>query len=270
MAAIDLVDVSVEFPIYTAKGRSIRSDLLSRVGGRIQESESEHRLVVRALRKIDLRLRPGDRLGLIGHNGAGKSTLLRVLSGVYEPPVGRVRIEGKVSSLLDVTLGIDPELNGYDNIVLRSVLLGMTIADARRMTPEIAEFSGLGEFLELPVRTYSTGMLLRLAFAISTATKPDIVLLDEIVGVGDAEFSDKAHTRTRELVEQASILVLASHDMALLRRYCKQVACLGAGEIVEIGPTDAILERYLARLADDPQSGVTLRPAFVEPPGQVD
>ena len=153
MTSIDIVNVSVEFPVYTSVGRSIRAEMLRRIGGRIQEGYEPGRLVVRALRDINLSLRPGDRLGLIGPNGAGKSTLLRLLSGVYEPPIGSVKVNGNVSSMLDVMLGIDHELNGYDNIILRGVLLGMSIAQARAMTPEIAEFSELGEFLQLPVRT---------------------------------------------------------------------------------------------------------------------
>jgi ABC-type polysaccharide/polyol phosphate transport system ATPase subunit len=243
VTSIDLIDVSVEFPVYSARARSIRADLFHRIGGGIQEKKDSGRLFVRALRNVNLTLRPGDRLGLIGPNGAGKSTLLRVLAGVYEPPFGIARTVGKVSSMLDFMLGIDPELNGYDNIILRGVLLGMTMAEARAKTPEIAEFSELGSFLDLPVRTYSSGMMLRLAFAISTASQPDIVLLDEIVGVGDAAFEDKAKARTREIVENASIFVLASHDEKILRGFCNEIAVLRAGEIVQIGPTDEILQR---------------------------
>lgn len=249
MASIDLVNVSVEFPVYTSVGRSIRAEMLRRIGSRIQEGYEPGRLVVRALRNINLSLRPGDRLGLVGPNGAGKSTLLRLLSGVYEPPIGSIKVSGNVSSMLDVMLGIDPELNGYDNIVLRGVLLGMSIAGVRAMTPEIAEFSELGEFLQLPVRTYSAGMMLRLAFAISTATRPDIVLLDEVIGVGDQAFAAKAKARVQEMVDNASILVLASHDHAVLSRFCNQIAVLQAGEIVDIGETDEVLERYESSVA---------------------
>ena len=244
MSAIDLIDVTVEFPIYSARTRSIRTHLFNRIGGRIQDSPDRGRLVVRALSNINLSLRAGDRLGLVGHNGAGKSTLLRVLSGVYEPPRGTVRLQGTVSSLLDMTLGIDPELSGYENIVLRSVLLGRTIAEAQARTPEIAEFSGLGEFLDLPVRTYSSGMLLRLAFSVSTAYHPDIVVLDEVVGAGDAEFSDKAGIRMRETAENASIVIIASHDLATIRKFCNRVAVLRGGEIVDSGPVEKILNDY--------------------------
>jgi ABC-2 type transport system ATP-binding protein/lipopolysaccharide transport system ATP-binding protein len=246
MPSIDLVDVTVVFPVYSAQGRSFKSDLLRRIGGRIQREEAAGRYVVRALRNITLALRAGDRLGLIGPNGAGKSTLLRVISGVYEPPQGSVRIEGQVSSLLDVTLGIDPELSGYDNIILRSVLLGSTIAQAKARIPDIAEFSELGEFLELPVRTYSSGMMLRLAFAISTAATPTILVLDEVVGVGDATFAEKARARVQHLMDNASIVVLASHDTRMLRRFCTRIAVLESGEITYLGPTEEALARYEA------------------------
>jgi ABC-type polysaccharide/polyol phosphate transport system ATPase subunit len=249
MPAIDLVDVSVDFPIYTAQTRSIRSDLMRRIGGRIEHDTHKHTTVVQALRHVNLSLRSGDRLGLIGPNGAGKSTLLRVMSGVYEPPRGYVRIDGKVSALVDITLGFDSELSGYDNIIMRSVVLGATIAEARERAPGIAEFSELGEFLSLPIRTYSAGMVTRLAFAISTAVKPDILLLDEVVSAGDANFSKKARQRTVEMAESASILVLAIHDINMLRKFCDRLAILRAGEIVDIGPIDQVHERYEASAA---------------------
>ena len=249
MPAIDLVDVSVDFPIYTAQTRSIRTDLMRRIGGRIEHNAHKHTTVVQALRHVSLSLRPGDRLGLIGPNGAGKSTLLRVMSGVYEPPGGVVRIEGKVSALVDITLGFDSELSGYDNIILRSVVLGATIAEARERAPDIADFSELGEFLSLPIRTYSAGMVTRLAFAISTAVQPDILLLDEVVAAGDVQFSKKARERTLEMADSASILVLAIHDMTTLRNFCSKLAVLRAGEIADIGPIGEVLERYEASAA---------------------
>jgi ABC-type polysaccharide/polyol phosphate transport system ATPase subunit len=254
MPAIDLINVSVGFPVYSARTRSIRSHFLS-IGGRIQSNGDGSRTIVRALNNVNLSLRAGDRVGLIGPNGAGKSTLLRVLSGIYEPPQGIVRIEGTVATLLDMTLGIDPELNGLENIVLRSVVLGKTIAEAKAKTPEIAEFSGLGDFLELPVRTYSAGMLLRLAFSVSTAYRPDIAILDEVVGAGDAEFSERASLRIREVTENASIMVMASHDTAALRKFCNRMAILRGGEIVQFGPIDEVLPEYQHR-ATEPQPSV--------------
>src|ERR1044072_1710963 len=249
MPAIDLVDVSVDFRIYTAQTRSIRTDIMRRSGGRIEHNAHKHTTVVQALRHVTLSLRPGDRLGLIGPNGAGKSTLLRVMAGVYEPPRGVVRIEGKVAAVVDITLGFDTELSGYDNIILRSVVLGATIAEARERAPEIAEFSDLGEFLTLPIRPYSTGMITRLAVAISTAVQPDILLLDEVVAAGDVQFSKKARERTLEMAASATILVLAIHDLNTLRSFCDKAAVLRAGEIADIGPIGEVLERYEASAA---------------------
>jgi ABC-type polysaccharide/polyol phosphate transport system ATPase subunit len=237
MAFIDLQDVVVEFPIYSAGSRSFKTNVLRRVGGRIGES-GEHMVVVRALDGITLRLRGGDRLGLIGHNGAGKSTLLRVLSGAYEPSAGSYQISGKASSLLDLTMGMDFELSGRENIVLRGVFLGMTFERARALVPVIEEFSELGDFLERPMRTYSSGMALRLAFAVSTAVQPEIILLDEMIGVGDVGFAAKSVKRLETIFEQSSILVLASHDIATLKKYCNKAIVLRNGRIEAEGSID--------------------------------
>ncbi|CAH1678049.1 O-antigen export system ATP-binding protein RfbE [Hyphomicrobiales bacterium] len=243
MPSIDLVNASVEFPIYNARGRSLRSSLLKRVGGQI-ESENGDVVTVKALRNINLSLKAGDRLALIGHNGAGKSTLLRVFSGSYEPSDGTVDIEGRVSSLLDISMGMDPELTGAENIILRGVIVGMSIAEARSRIGEIADFSELGGYIDLPMRTYSTGMSLRLAFAISTAVQPDILLLDELISVGDAGFADKALQRTEDMMNNASILVLASHDGNALRQYCNRAIMLREGRVIAEGGVDEILDVY--------------------------
>jgi len=184
MATISLERVTIEFPIYNARARSLTGELFRRtVGGKIQSDKSS-RVSVVALRDISLDLADGDRLGLIGHNGAGKSTLLRVLAGIYEPPSGRAQIEGTVASLTDITMGMDLEATGYENIVLRGVFLGLHVRDVRRMIPEIEAFTELGEFLKLPLRTYSSGMMLRLAFAVTTAVIPEILIMDEMIGAG--------------------------------------------------------------------------------------
>ena len=209
MTSIRLNHVSVEFPIYNARGRSLRGELLRRtVGGRIQAAEGSH-VSVWALRDISLTLRQGDRLGLIGGNGAGKSTLLRILSGVYEPPVGRATIEGRVSSLTDIMMGMDPEATGYENISLRGVLLGFTRKEIQARIGEIEEFTELGDFLDLPMRTYSSGMMLRLAFAVTTAVTPEILIMDEMSGTGDAGFLAKAQARLERMIAGAHILVIA-------------------------------------------------------------
>jgi ABC-2 type transport system ATP-binding protein/lipopolysaccharide transport system ATP-binding protein len=171
------------------------------------------------------------------------------MSGVYEPPRVTCASTARCRPVVDITLGFDSELSGYDNIILRSVVLGATIAEARERAPGIAEFSELGEFLTLPIRTYSAGMITRLAFAISTAVQPDILLLDEVVAAGDVQFSKKARERTLKMADSASILVLAIHDMNTLRSFCDKAAVLRAGEIADIGPIGAVLDRYEASAA---------------------
>lgn len=210
------------------------------MGGRIGGQDGET-VTVEALRGIDLELRPGDRLALVGHNGAGKSTLLRVLAGAYEPSRGVAEIHGKVSSLLDMTMGMDPELTGRENIVLRGIFLGMTFREITDLAPSIEEFSELGGFVDLPMRTYSSGMTLRLAFAVSTAVQPDILLLDEMISVGDAEFASKARLRIEQVMENSRIFVLASHDPQMLQRYCNRAILLREGQIVTAGSLDDIL-----------------------------
>jgi ABC-2 type transport system ATP-binding protein/lipopolysaccharide transport system ATP-binding protein len=241
MAHIELRDASVEFAIYNARGRSLRRDLLRRVGGRVGSGDRD-RVTIQALRNIDLTIRSGDRVAIVGHNGAGKSTLLRVMSGAYEPSTGTSLVEGKVSSLLDMTMGMDFELTGRQNIILRAVFLGMSFAQAESLVPEIAEFSELGSYIDLPMRTYSSGMVLRLAFGVSTAIQPDIILLDEMIGVGDASFADRAQARLNHFLSNASILVLASHAAATVRKYCTRGLLLEEGRLVADGDIDRVLE----------------------------
>jgi len=244
MASITLDRVTVDFPIYNAKSRSLRSELIRRTaGGHIEAIDDSHVSVV-ALRDVSLTLKDGDRLGLVGHNGAGKSTLLRVLSRVYEPPIGRAVIKGSISSLTDMMMGMDPEATGYENILLRSVFLGLSVKQAQANIADIEAFTELGNFLKLPMRTYSTGMMVRLAFAISTAVTPEILIMDELVGAGDAAFIAKAEERLNGLIGRTNILILASHDSGLLRRMCNKAALMEEGRLKLIGPVDEVLAVY--------------------------
>jgi ABC-2 type transport system ATP-binding protein/lipopolysaccharide transport system ATP-binding protein len=247
VAAIDLLDVSLDYPIYDAGSRSLKNAMLRGIGGRIAADQG--RVAIQALRGVSLQLRDGDRLALIGHNGAGKSTLLKVLAGIYEPPEGRVRIEGRVSSLTDLTMGMDMEATGYENIVMRGVFLGLSRAEARARLPEIETFTELGEFLRLPVRSYSAGMLVRLAFAVSTASRPEILIMDEMIGAGDAAFAEKARARVTDYIARSSILVLASHDGAVLRQFCNKGALLQKGRLERFGPIEDVLGAYERRPA---------------------
>jgi ABC-type polysaccharide/polyol phosphate transport system ATPase subunit len=243
MASITLTNATVEIPIYNARGRSFRSNILRHVGGHL-EPDNRDVMTVRAVNDITLSLKPGDRLALIGHNGAGKSSLLRVFSGAYEPSSGTAEISGTVSSLLEITMGMDPELTGAENIVLRGVFVGLSIEEARRQIPEIAEWSELGNYLAMPLRTYSSGMLLRLAFAVSTVRHRDILLLDELIGVGDMNFASKARQRIEDMMDRASILALASHDTSILQQYCNRAILLRQGSVVADGSVDDIAREY--------------------------
>ncbi len=244
MASIELADASVEIPIFNSRGRSLKTTLVRRVGGQVEAGDNDV-VSVKALRHVDLSLKPGDRLGLVGHNGAGKSTLLRVFAGSYEPSTGRADIAGTVSSLIDMEMGMDPELTGADNIIQRGVFLGMSLKEARRAIPAIAEFSELGPYLHLPMRTYSSGMRMRLAFATSTTRHPDILLFDEMISFGDAGFAARAKARLDAMMDNAKILVLASHDIASLRSYCNRAVLLEAGSIVAQGTVDEVWARYI-------------------------
>lgn len=240
MPSIKLRNAGVKFAIYNSRGRSIRNDLLRRVGGRIGSGSHDH-VTVQALCDINLTLRSGDRLALVGNNGAGKTTLLRVLGGAYEPSSGSAEIDGRVSSLLDMAMGMDYELTGRQNIVLRGVFLGLTFKQAHALVAEIAEFCELGSYLDVPMRTYSSGMVLRLAFGVSTAVRPEIILLDEMISVWDAEFAQKAEERLHSMFSHAHILVLASHDWDIVRRYCNRAVLLREGSIVAEGNVDDMI-----------------------------
>lgn len=244
MASIQLERVSVSFPVYSSSTRSIKNRLLqSATGGQIR-SESNRVTVVQALQDINLTLRSGDRIGLVGHNGAGKTTLLRVLARIYEPNEGRVLVDGTTVPLFDISLGMDPESTGYENIILRGLYLGLRRAQIRACLDEIAEFTELGDFLNLPIRTYSAGMRMRLAFAVSTAVAPEILLLDEGIGAGDAAFLQKASERLRLFTEQVSIIVLSSHSEALISRMCSKALLMEHGRVIGSGTTQEVLRQY--------------------------
>lgn len=231
---IKLNDVSVIFPIYNASNRSLKKRVINMATGGKIATDSGKKVTIKSLTNINLELKKGDRIGLTGHNGAGKSTLLRVLSGVYVPSIGTIELKGKIVSLLDISVGMDGESTGYENIMLRGILLGFSSEQIAQKIDEIAEFSELGDYLNMPMRTYSSGMNLRLAFSIITAFPADIILMDEWLSVGDARFNKKASERLEEMVKDSSILVLASHDDALVKRLCNKVITLEHGQIKEI------------------------------------
>lgn len=244
MAQISFQNASVEFPIFNAKGRSFTSRVLQIATGGKLDSDAQGHVTVRALHDIDLEIQEGDRVGLLGHNGAGKSTLLRVLSRAYVPTSGTAAISGNVGSLIDISLGINPEATGIENIYLRAALLGISGALVRKNIEDIRSFSELGGFLEMPVRTYSAGMHLRLAFAVSTLVTPEILLMDEWLSVGDEAFRTKAEIKLREMVDSSKILVIASHDRNLIEKTCNRAIWLEHGKIIKDGSAKEVAAAY--------------------------
>jgi lipopolysaccharide transport system ATP-binding protein len=232
IASIVGKDVFVEFPIYENSHRSLKKAVFNlTTGGRIGQDAGNHR-VVRALDDLNFQFSDGERVGLTGHNGCGKTTMLRMLSGVYAPVRGQLKVNGRVASLLDVSMGLDPDASGFENIYLRGILDGLSPSRIKDKVDDIATFSDLGHYLELPVRTYSSGMMLRLAFAISTSVEADILIMDEWLSVGDAAFQEKAALRLDALVGQASIVVIATHDPELVARVCTRQIAMEHGKMV--------------------------------------
>ena len=261
MPPVSVNNVTIDFPIYGSASRSLRHTLFGRTGGLVRhEGARQQRVVVRALDRVSFELEHGDRLGLIGHNGAGKSTLLKVLAGVYWPDSGSVRIEGRISPLFTSAPGLDLEDSGYENIRTCGMFLGMKPEEIERKAPDIAEFSELGEYLDLPVRTYSAGMLTRLCFAIATSIDPDILLLDEGFGTGDARFAARAADRMQALIQRTRILVLASHSDVMIQNMCNKAALMEKGQIVALGPIDDILARYHRSDVELPAPAAELQP----------
>lgn len=233
MARIRAQDVSLDFPVYHASQLSVKRTMLRVLSAGLVGGPSPKPKMVQALKDLNFSLSSGDRFGLVGHNGSGKTTLLRVLAGVYTPTSGDLLVEGQIASLLDVSLGMDEEATGYENILLRGALLGFSPLEMESRVNEIAEFSELGDVLKRPLRTYSSGMRMRLGFATSTAIPSEIILMDEWLAVGDASFRHKAEARLQQLIENSHILVLASHDLALIDRLCNKIIYLKNGEMID-------------------------------------
>jgi lipopolysaccharide transport system ATP-binding protein len=250
-AVIEVTNLSVLFPLYHGSSRSLKKMVVAAASGRLAKDQQQ-RVVVRALSDINLRLSSGDRLGLVGSNGAGKTTLLRVLAGIYEPVLGNLHVTGSLNALLDPNLGMNPELTGRENILLRGLYNGLPRSALPRLEEDVAEFAELADFLDLPVRIYSAGMVVRLGFALATAIKPQILLMDEWFLAGDAVFLDKARHRLEEMVRGADILVLSSHQTNIVRNWCTRVLWLDQGQIMADGPTDEVLDRYLGSVPEQP------------------
>jgi len=262
-------DIHVEFPIYGHQMRSLKHllgvGLLAKsinriatrnlnVGGEIDRGISG-RVMIKAIDGASFDILEGDRIGLLGHNGSGKTTLLRTIAGIYEPIGGTIFTNGRVAPLFDLQLGMDNDATGIENIWMRGKMLGMSTKQIQDSLGDIAEFTELGDYLYVPIRTYSQGMMVRLAFAISTAIAPEILILDEMIGAGDAAFIARAHERLEAFVARTGILVVASHSTAMLRQWCNKGMLMERGKLVAFGPLDDVIERYEGGEARAPSSG---------------
>jgi ABC-type polysaccharide/polyol phosphate transport system ATPase subunit len=245
MPSIVLDNLSIEIPVLTTRSQSLRTVVMAKalaVGGTIIDSGTRI-TIVRALDQISFKLSDGDRLGLIGPNGAGKSTLIRVLADIYAPSTGTIERQGTLVPMFDIGIGFDQEATGYENIFLRGMMMGLTRREIADRTDEIAAFSELGEYLDLPLRTYSAGMTLRLMFSIATSVAGDIILMDEWISVGDDSFQGKAQKRMLDMTGKAGILVIASHDASILLQHCTLGMRLEKGRVVDFGPIADVLKR---------------------------
>jgi ABC-type polysaccharide/polyol phosphate transport system ATPase subunit len=243
MASIHLENIFLSYPIYGANARSLKSGIINfSTGGKlIKESKA---VTVEALKNISLDLKSGDRLGLIGHNGAGKTSLLKVLAQIYAPTKGKISVFGRANCIFDVVTGMDFDASAYENIKIRGLILGLSKSEIARIVPDIEEFAELGEFMKMPIRTYSSGMVLRLAFGIVTSFRLEILLIDEILNVGDQRFMEKAKARMADVIHNSDVMVLSTHDLNSMREFCNKALWLEHGQIKVFGPIDEVLHQY--------------------------
>jgi lipopolysaccharide transport system ATP-binding protein len=246
VSVIEAHGVGVDFPLYHGNARSLKKTMMSAATGRLGR-DGQKRIVVQALRDVSFTLRPGDRLGLVGGNGAGKTTLLRTLAGIYEPVHGRVHVRGSLNALLDPSLGMKPDLTGRENILLRGQYNGYSARQIRALEEDVQDFADLKEFIDLPVRIYSSGMVVRLGFALATAIRPQVLLMDEWFLAGDISFMAKARLRVETMVRGAEILVLSSHQTDTVAAWCTRALWLDQGRVRSSGSAIDVLTEYLGR-----------------------
>lgn len=243
MPCLEIEDVSLTYPIYGANARSFKATLINlATGGRLDKNNGS--MVVEALHDVSFKLERGDKLAILGHNGAGKSTLLKVLARIYEPTKGRLNVKGRTNCLFDIMMGMDHELNGYENIFLRGMILGLSKADIRKIIPRVEEFAEIGDFMKMPIKSYSAGMKVRLAFGIITHIYSEILLIDEIVNVGDSKFIEKAKAQMKDLIYQSEFMVLSTHDIGIVKEFCNKALWLSGGRVQQFGTVEEILKVY--------------------------
>jgi lipopolysaccharide transport system ATP-binding protein len=243
MSSIDVRGVTLDYPVYSVNAKSLRSAVLNvRIGGKLMKTSSDL-TIIRALSNVQFSVGSGDRLGIIGHNGAGKTTLLKVLAGIYAPTAGTVEIEGRVSSMLSMSIGLDHEASGLQNIRSMLMMQAFSKKEAERKMPGIVEFSELGHFIDMPYKTYSAGMMARLTFAAATSFDADVLLMDEWISAGDGSFKERAAARMDEIVGSAGLVVIATHSVELIKRVCNKVLVLNGGRTEFLGPVEEWLSQ---------------------------
>ncbi len=245
-SAVQVSGLCIDFPLYHGSARSLKKTVMAAASGRLGQ-DKQSRTVVQALRDVSFSLVAGDRLGLVGGNGAGKSTLLRAVAGIYEPVLGQVRIRGAMNALLDTNLGMNGDLTGRENIMLRGLYDGLSRTQITALENDVQEFAALGEFLDLPVRFYSSGMVVRLGFGLATAIRPQVLLMDEWFLAGDNAFQEKAHARLESIVRGAEILVITSHNASVILEWCTRVIWLEGGRVRADGVPHEVVSAYLGR-----------------------
>lgn len=244
MSQISIDDLSIKFRAYNNRNSSLKERFAEILRpGRTPKSSPDFW----ALRNVSLHIGVGERVGIVGRNGAGKSTFLKALCRIYEPSIGRVRVEGSIAPLLEIGAGFHPEFTGRENIYLNGAILGFERKLLREIEPEVIAFAELQEFIDMPVKYYSTGMYLRLAFSLATAVQPDVLILDEMFAGGDSSFVERATQRMKRMIDQASIMVLVSHDASLLATFCNRIVWLEHGTVKQDGPTEEVLSAYLGK-----------------------
>jgi len=243
-ASLRLRDVSVDFPIYSGGSRSLKKVLFNRTTQGNLARDARDRITVQALSDVTLDIANGDRLAIIGANGAGKSTLLKVLAGIYTPTRGHMHASGRISALLTPSIGLNPDATGRENVITRGMFMDVHPREMRDRVDEIADFTELGYYMDMPVRTYSSGMMVRLCFAVATSVRPEILLMDEWIGAGDAAFFAKAQQRMQDFLSATSILTLASHSLPLLQEWCNRAVLLDHGRITAMGSVEEVAAFY--------------------------
>lgn len=231
---IEINNLTIEYPVYGIRNLSLKTKIFQGVIGGSLFKNANNLLTVKAIENISLKLYPGDRVALIGHNGSGKSSLLKAIAGIYSPTNGSINVNGSITSMLDITIGLNNDSTGVENIIISGLLMGLSKKKIESLKDEIIDFSGLSDFIHLPLRTYSSGMAMRLAFSIASTIHSDIILIDEWISVGDSEFSIKVKNRLNEMIINSKVMVIASHDLELCRKICNKFIHLENGRITEL------------------------------------